>query len=140
MKIIEHQKVEVTVRRPDGKVEILIHPHIDYMTDGVRDNVNKAMKDANRGEVISYRNIPAVTEMEESDYQVKCERCGKHLDSRKAFSQLEWSYFNSHRVQVKTYYCDSCKQLLSAIGAGEHTALEDRKTLSVNEPYEKGDN
>jgi hypothetical protein len=115
MKIIENQKVEVVVRRPDGKLETLIHPKISYMTDGLLKQVNQAMKAANRGEIISYRNIDAVVEMEESDYMVKCERCGKTIDSRTSYSQKEWTRYGGQKVQVKAHYCKTCEQILKAM-------------------------
>jgi len=140
MKIIENQKVEVVVRRPDGKLETLIHPKISYMTDGLLKQVNQAMKAANRGEIISYRNIDAVVEMEESDYMVKCERCGKTIDSRTSYSQKEWTRFSGQKVQVKAHYCESCKQVLQAVGKGEHTAMQDRAEQATGyEPHTKED-
>jgi Zn finger protein HypA/HybF involved in hydrogenase expression len=132
MEIIENRKVEVTVQRPDGKIETLIHPHINYMTDGIKDQMNQAMKAANRGQVVSYRNIEAVIEMEESDYQSKCTRCGKAIDTRNTYSQIE----NWQGKKVISHYCDGCKTLLTTIGQGEYTAMQDR--AQVNPGYEQG--
>jgi len=126
MKIIESRKAEVTIKRPDGKIETMKHPKIDFFNDILFGQMRKAMKDAGRGEVLSYRNIDAVIEMEESDYQQKCERCGEKIDTRKAYSQKEWSRFGSQKVRVTAYYCGSCRSLLTSIGAGEITDMEHR--------------
>lgn len=126
MKIITPGQVEIIVKRPDGKIETLIHPKIDYMTNGLLARMRKAMRDANRGDVISYRNIEAVVEMEDSDYQGRCERCGATLDTRKAYHQQERTSYGGKTVLVVAYYCDSCRQLLTAIGMGEHTPMQDR--------------
>jgi len=32
MKTITPRKTEVTVKRPDGKIETIIHPKVDFMT------------------------------------------------------------------------------------------------------------
>lgn len=126
MKTISPRKCEVTIKRPDGKIEIVIHPKIDYMTDGILKKANKAMAAAGKGQFVSYRNIDAVVEMEESDYQGRCERCGDKLDTRKAYSQLEWTRFGGKKVQVKSCYCDGCRRVLQQVGIGEQTAMEER--------------
>ncbi len=126
MKIIESRKAEVTIKRPDGKIETLIHPKIDFFNDALLAQMRKAMNDAGRGEVLSYRNIEAVVEMEESDYQQKCHRCGDQIDTRKAYSQKEWTRFSGSKVRAITYYCDSCSNILTQIGAGERTEMEER--------------
>jgi hypothetical protein len=126
MKIIEARKAETTIKRPDGRIDIGIHPKIDYFTPGLFAQMQKAMMDAGRGEVISYRNIEAVVEMEESDYQTRCTRCGKQIDTRTAKHQREWTRFGGSKVQVDAHYCDGCFSLLRSIGAGERTELEER--------------
>jgi Zn finger protein HypA/HybF involved in hydrogenase expression len=136
MKIIEQQKVEVTIRRPDGKIETLIHPKVTYMTTGILNQMNQAMKAANRGEVLSYRNIISKVAVEEVDHMVRCERCGKTINSRTAYKQLEdWQ-----GKKVITYYCNSCKELLTSIGKGEYTAMQDRASqVNGYEPTNKED-
>ena len=126
MKTIEKRKAEVTIRRPDGKIETLIHSKIDYFNDQILEQMRKAMKAAGRGEVLSYQNVDAVVEMEESDYQTSCTRCGKSLDTRTAKHQKEWARFSGSKVQVDAHYCDDCFSLLRSIGAGERTELEER--------------
>ncbi len=126
MKTIAPRKCEVTIKRPDGTVEICIHPKIDYMTDGIFKAANKAMATAGKGQFVSYRNIDAVIELEEADYQGPCERCGTKVDSRTAYSQLEWSRFGGKKVQVQAHYCESCRKVLQQVGIGEVTAMEDR--------------
>lgn len=126
MKIITPRKTEVTVRRPDGTVETIVHPKIDFMTDGIFNQMKKAMKDGGRGEVLAYKNIDSIVEMEESDYKTSCTRCGCALDIRTAYKQKEWTRFGGNKVQVDAYYCESCHNLLSTIGQGEITDLEHR--------------
>lgn len=128
MKTIEARKVEVTVKRPDGKIETIIHPKVDYMTPALWSQMTKAMRDANRGECVSYRNIDAVVEMEESDYQGRCERCGTAIDTRKAYHQQERMAWGGNTIKVAAYYCDHCRQLLTMIGKGERTPMQERAT------------
>lgn len=116
MKVISPRKVEIKIKRPSGEVESLIHPKVDFMNDQLFAKFNDAMKSAGRGVGISYRNIDEVVEMEESDYQGDCERCGENLDTRKAYEQTEWTRFGGSKVRVKAHYCDSCKKVLSAMG------------------------
>jgi len=127
MKIIEKRKVEITVKRSNGKIETMIHPKINYMTNGLLALANKAMADAGRGKITSFRNIEAFVEMEESDYQTRCTRCNSPLDTRTAKSQKEWMRTGGSAYLAIAYYCDSCHGLLSSIGAGEITDLEHRK-------------
>lgn len=125
MKTIESRKCEVTIKRPDGTIETIIHPKVDYMTDGMLKQANKAMAAAGKGQFINYRNIDAVVEMEDVDYQGPCERCGTKVDSRTAYSQLEWSRFGGKKVRVKAHYCESCRKVLQAVGMGEVSEMED---------------
>jgi hypothetical protein len=122
MKIIENRKCEVTIQRPDGSVETIIHPKIDYMTDNILAQMRAAMSNAGRGQILSYRNIDAIVDMEERDYHVSCERCGRMIDTRTAYSQIE--RYNGARVIA--HYCDDCRQILTTVGDGEYTAMQDR--------------
>lgn len=127
MKIISAKRCEVTVKRPDGKIETVVHPKITHLNDALLVQVNKAMAAAGRGEILSYRNIAAVFELEDGDYQTKCGRCGTIVDCRTSYSQQELSMFCGHRSNVKTHYCECCHKFLAAVGVGEKTALEERK-------------
>ena len=126
MKTIAPRKCEVTIERPDGTVETMIHPKVDYMNDKMFAAANKAMAAAGRGKFVIYRNIEAVVELEEADYQGHCERCGTKVDSRTAYSQLEWSRFGGKKVQVKAHYCESCRKVLQSVGMGEVSAMKER--------------
>lgn len=69
----------------------------------------------------------------------KCERCGCHV-SGDAYYQTERANFCGQTVKVVAYYCDSCHQLLTQIGAGEHTAMQERAgDRPDNTPYTKED-
>lgn len=108
MKIISTRKVEIEVNRPNGSTETITHPKIDYMTDRIFAQFNTAMKKAGRGFGLSYKNIEAVVELEDSDYIV---------------------------TTVNAHYCDKCATLLKAIGAGEITEMEQRsKDIPSYEP------
>jgi len=56
----------------------------------------------------------------------KCNRCGKHVEVT-AYSQDEPVSFGGSRVMVATYYCDDCRRLLQTVGAGEYTAMDERR-------------
>jgi len=71
----------------------------------------------------------------EADSHRKCERCGEHV-TKAAYSQTEQSPWGP----VTAYYCDSCRQLLTQVGCGEHTALQDRASdRPDNTPQTKED-
>jgi hypothetical protein len=57
----------------------------------------------------------------EMDKNRRCDRCGTHV-AKTVYSQKEGSQWGP----VTVYYCDSCRQLLTSIGAGEHTAMQER--------------
>ena len=66
----------------------------------------------------------------------ECERCGAKVDGNTAYSQKE--RFAGNVVTV--YYCETCRGLLQAIGAGEYTAMQERAaTRYSREPETKGD-
>lgn len=52
---------EVTVRRPNGKTETIIHPKVDVMTSALWAQMAAQMSKAGRGECLSYRNVETVT-------------------------------------------------------------------------------
>lgn len=75
----------------------------------------------------------------EADARRKCERCGCHV-SGDAYHQTERANFCGQTVKVVAYYCDSCRQLLTQIGAGEYTAMQERAgDRPDNTPYTKED-
>lgn len=55
-------------------------------------------------------------------HNTRCDRCRAPVDGTACYAQIEW-YLGS---KVTAYYCDACRTLLGAIGAGEHTALQER--------------
>lgn len=64
----------LTIRRPDGTIEIVRHPQIASMTPTVLDLSNQAMDAAGRGKILSYENIPAPRSPREKD--APCPHCG----------------------------------------------------------------
>lgn len=67
---------------------------------------------------------------------IHCGRCRKQIDGNTAYSQQEWF----GKTKVVAFYCDSCHALLSAIGAGEFTELQERASARHSHgPYTKED-
>lgn len=126
MKTISPRKCEVTIERPDGTIETVIHPKVDYMNNAMLKAANKAMAAAGKGRFVSYRNIDAVIEMEESDYMGPCTRCCETVDYRVAYKQLEWTRLGGQKVKVQAHYCEGCRRTLQAVGMGEKSAMEER--------------
>ncbi|MFH1526561.1 MAG: hypothetical protein ABIG69_07910 [Bacteroidota bacterium] len=127
MKTITETRVEIDVLRPNGMTETKdLYPRFIRLNDHLFSQIQKATRDAGRGKVLQYRNIESVVEIEESDYHEGCSRCKKDVDTRTAYTQMEWRRFGGTKVQVKIPYCDNCQSLLSNIGAGEITDLEHR--------------
>lgn len=70
----------------------------------------------------------------------RCERCGVKVNGKTAYSQKEWAFFGGKRVQVNTCYCDSCRRVLTTVGAGEATPMQERATEKPSyEPAYKGE-
>ena len=138
---ISKARTELDIQRPNGATETVdVSQKFYHLTDPLFRQIQKATREAGRGEVLRYRNIAAVVEMEESDYHEPCNRCKKDLDTRRAYTQMEWRRFGGTKVQVKIPYCDNCQSLLSSIGAGEITDLEHRAgNIPSYEPGYKGD-
>jgi len=139
---ITDSKIELTVRRPEGNIETV---DVSAKFRGCWNKqlfaqIQAATAKAGKGEVLSYTETEAVWEKEEKDYFEHCERCGQMVDTRVAYHQMERGWFGGREVKVKAYYCKDCYQVLSAVGAGERTALEDRATEAPdNTPETKSD-
>jgi len=54
-----------------------------------------------------------------------CDRCGDAV-SDNAYSQTE----RGRLGPVTAYYCDACRNVLQAVGAGEYTAMDERRGYS----------
>lgn len=122
MKIIQNEKCEVTVERPDGTIETLTHPKITRMNDRLWAQLKAAMLNTGKGKAISYRNH------EESDYLVHCGRCGQQIDRRTAAKR------------GMDFFCTDCRQVLMAVGAGERSEWEQITTAPTdNTPEHKQD-
>jgi len=71
---------------------------------------------------------------------VPCENCGIEIDGRTAKHQTEWMWFGKKKIKVISYYCSACYALLTNIGKGERTPMQDAAMdLSGDEPYGKND-
>lgn len=114
-------KATVTVKRPNGDTETVATKHA-RITPRLFDLMAEATAKAGRGELLSYTN-PAEYP---TNHIIHCERCGDEVDNT-AHSQTETGYFAGSKVQGTAHYCNDCERLLRAVGAGEHTALEDRR-------------
>ena len=51
------QQVELTVVRPNGKTEVIIHPTLKFITSVQFKQIQEGTKAANRGDISSYRNL-----------------------------------------------------------------------------------
>ena len=69
------RQCEVTVRRPDGTVETLVHPNIPVMTDTLWDQMVAAMREADRGECLSYVNETIETEGDRQRTEQRRKEC-----------------------------------------------------------------
>lgn len=66
----------------------------------------------------------------------RCDRCGKQVDGNTAYRQQE--YYRGSKVTA--YYCEDCHHLLSQIGIGEYTELQERASARPTpELYTKSD-
>lgn len=133
METIRDKKITLTITRPNGETEIVdvtekFKVPYAYFANTLFSQIKKATKDAGRGDVISFDFVEEEYAPEEKDYQGNCERCGKRIDTRKAYKQQEWIRFAGKATKVAAYYCDDCHKLLANIGLGEKTALEERGT------------
>lgn len=104
------------------------------MDDQILALANKAMAEAGRGKIISYRNIP------ENLPETVCEYCKRSINRAGAYHQEEWAAWGGRRVRVTAYYCDKCRGRLESIGQGEITDLEHRAAERPGaEPHTKQD-
>jgi len=71
MKLIEKAKVELTVKRENGKIEKVVTDKFGEIDSKTFDKIKEQTAKAGRGEVLEYRNIPAVVEMEQSDIELQ---------------------------------------------------------------------
>ena len=71
MKTIEKAKVELTIKRENGKIEKVVTEQFGEIDEVIFDRIKKETAKAGRGEVLEYRNIPAVIEMEQKDIELK---------------------------------------------------------------------
>lgn len=75
----------------------------------------------------SVRTDQEITELEQEIADYHCRRCGEKVDKSTAYCQREWGMLGDSKVQVNAYYCDRCRDLLQAIGAGESSEMNQRK-------------
>lgn len=79
------------------------------MNDNIFAQFKTAMKNADKGEPLSYKNIEPVFEMEESDYFVHCIRCNKWIDIR---IEKTVKINKLYGQPVRDHVCDDCAALL----------------------------
>ncbi len=65
--------------------------------------------------------------VEMADY-CECDRCGVEVDRETAYTQIEKSTWHGQRISVTAHYCDKCAATLRTVGAGEHSAMDDRRS------------
>ncbi len=96
------------------------------------DTLRKALSSKPMPEIVrviashDVRPVAQAPKVELPPLTLHCDRC-KCVVTPTAYSQQQWTRLSGSKIRITAYYCDSCKTLLSTIGAGEHSALEDRK-------------
>lgn len=119
--MMTNKKATVTVKRPNGDIETVATKHA-RITPRLFALMDEATRKAGRGELLGFTN-PTIIAL---PLDIKCGECGASVDDT-AYSQTETGYFAGSKVPVTAHYCADCERLLRAIGAGELTALEDRR-------------
>ena len=110
MKIITPKQVEITMIKNGIKQTIINHKLVD-MTDALFATAKKINATAGT-ELLSYRIIPAVVEMEEKDNYTECSHCKKQIDKRTAYSEVhKWHRGAGHYVDMTLYYCPACRDM-----------------------------
>lgn len=107
MRTITEKHCMVTVRRTDGSIEVMKHPILQSMTEQQRIEINVAMAQAGRGEIISFENLCQTVVAPVAEYAVCCEQCKRPVDPETAYARVE--RMGSRKVMA--YYCDACKML-----------------------------
>jgi hypothetical protein len=127
---------EITIRRVGGTIETVVHPKIGRMTEELWKLLKDAAKKRGAGEYLSYRNVPAPAPAPApAPITLHCDRCGVEIPPE-AYSQWEWY----RGMRVRASYCAGCAGVLRAVGAGEMSAMKDRRTDRGDEaPETKGD-
>ncbi len=82
MKTIEKANVELTVKRADGKIEKVVTDNFGEIDDRTFAKIKAANKNAGRGDVLEYRNIPAIIEWEKADLELQ-----DYCESRKRIEE-----------------------------------------------------
>lgn len=98
------ERCEITIRRPNGKVEVVVHPTIPRLNDVLFAKIKQANRSAGKGECISYHNV-CIADMPTT---VACDRCGATMaagDGHEFF--VDWKGVKN----VKHTYCEKCYQL-----------------------------
>lgn len=134
MKKVSEARLTLTVRRPDGSIETTERPDILAKYPRYTEALHKAMvagyKKSGKGLLIGYNFTEAVFQAEEADHFTCCARCGETVDTRTAVNQKEHGVVN--------HYCAACANVLRAVGMGEYSAMEARRTDKIdNTPAHK---
>lgn len=76
LKMASH--VELTIRRPDGNIEVVRHPKFAAINDQIFAQLVSATKAAGRGDILSYANI--TKDVEETDVVLAQRLAGEAAD------------------------------------------------------------
>lgn len=95
-------RCEITIRRPNGIVETVVHPTIPALNDTLYAKMRMANRTAGRGECLAYRNID---ETPAANVVITCDRCGAVIASGEGHEQVvTWS----NGAKVINTYCGKC--------------------------------
>jgi hypothetical protein len=61
-----------------------------------------------------------------TEYDTHCERCRVVIDPATAYRQTERMRWGGKTIAVTAHYCESCCRVLKGVGAGEHSAMQER--------------
>ena len=96
------RRCEITIRRPNGIVETIVHPTIAALNDTLYAKMRMANRTAGRGECLAYRNID---ETPAANVVITCDRCGAVIANGEGHEQVvTWS----NGAKVINTYCDKC--------------------------------
>ena len=71
-------RCEITIRRPNGVVETIVHPKITAMDAATWARMCKINRETGRGECIGYRNVAAATVAPKTEVKLTTSSWGEH--------------------------------------------------------------
>jgi hypothetical protein len=132
------REIAKIVHRDQGDAYICCRASVDVLRAALRKTpLPEIVSIVSAHPVLTPEEAKAEHEQHLRDH-TSCERCHAKIDGNTAYHQTEHTRFGGKLVDVVAYYCDNCRRLLAAIGAGEYTAIQERADEKPSyEPYTK---